>query len=128
VEEKRNIKWNGDMKGSLIWNKTNQILSLIQNHAFWEICGGHNALLRIDSWQKMPPLIKQHQMNNLHSKNNEEIPKHVVEIWKISDTPTLWKEWKATHANFNILVTTNLKLWNDVADIELIRLSRVVML
>ena len=116
------------MQGSLIWNKTNQILSLIQNHAFWEICGGHNALLRIDSWQKMPPLIKQHQMNNLHSNTNEEIPKHVVEIWKISDTPTLWKEWKATHGDFNILVTTNLRPWNDVADIEIIRLSRVVML
>jgi hypothetical protein len=52
----QHIRWNDALDGSLIWNDAQRNKLLIQQHAFWEIREGRNALFWTDSWKQMPTL------------------------------------------------------------------------
>jgi hypothetical protein len=67
IEEANLIRWNDQIKGSSIWNAAWQNQSLIQEHAFWELRSGQNALFWSDSWQQMPPLRQNDSLQNIQT-------------------------------------------------------------
>jgi hypothetical protein len=90
------IRMQEKIQGSNIWNVAWTNRPLIQEHAFWEVHNGHNALFWMDSWKKIQTLQLE---ENLQSYENHIQDLTTLKVEDLcTDTPikSPWRRWKST--------------------------------
>lgn len=87
------IRMQDTPNGSPIWNHAQGNRSIIQNHCFWEIRNGTQALFWEDAWQQTPKLESPILTPLLHAHQSEG-HNRVNHYWNpVSEDPD-WREWK----------------------------------
>jgi hypothetical protein len=109
IPEKELIRWSGQSPGSLIWNAARNNRGLITDHSFWELQSGSSALFWSDSWQQLPALNTDLNLNAFIPFTTEVGLIKVKDYW-IPDGPReIWRIWKKSHEDLNIPTDLNLQ-------------------
>jgi len=77
------IRMSGNIRGSHIWNKAWDNRSIVQQHSFWEIKEGDQALFLEEKWQQEPVLLKD-DFSNLKQGTYSQRLNKVRDFWDIS--------------------------------------------
>jgi hypothetical protein len=75
---------------------------LIQEHAFWEVRNGHNALFWTDSWQKMPPLQLEENLKFYENHIQDLTTLKVEDLWTNTLNNSPRRSWKSTHRELQV--------------------------
>jgi exonuclease III len=87
------IRWNGDAKGSLIWNAAKQNRQLVMQHSFWEIGNGQTALFWQDSWQQWPALNAEDWSKDMCAQATGAGLTKVADYWQNNHGEGTWRCW-----------------------------------
>ena len=77
----------GNIKGSHIWNKAWDKRSIVQQHSFWEIRDGEQALFWEGKWQQEPVLLKKDFISLKQETDSQALIK-VKDLWNIPQART----------------------------------------
>eukprot|EP00253_Pinus_taeda_P013888 PITA_13888 len=86
--------------GSPIWNHAQANRSIIQDHSFWEIRNGTQALFWEDAWQQSPKL-ESPTLQPLKLAYQTEGHSRVNHYWNSSSEDPEWREWKVFNPDQN---------------------------
>jgi hypothetical protein len=82
IDEQEILRQNNLPDGSFIWNHTKAHSDLIHHNNFWEIKDGKHANFLEDTWQQMPPLIKEPCYQLLNHEFSEVGWTKVYRFWQ----------------------------------------------
>eukprot|EP00253_Pinus_taeda_P021341 PITA_21341 len=85
---------------SPIWNHAQANRSIFQDHSFWEIRNGTQALFWEDAWQQSPKLDTP-TLQPLKQLNQNEGHFRVNHYWNPSSEDSEWREWKVFNPAHN---------------------------
>eukprot|EP00253_Pinus_taeda_P017898 PITA_17898 len=88
------IRMQESPNGSPIWNHAQANRSIIQDHRFWEIRNGTQALFWEDAWQQSLKL-ESPTLQPLKLAYQTEGHNRVNHYWNSSSEDLEWREWKA---------------------------------
>eukprot|EP00253_Pinus_taeda_P008568 PITA_08568 len=86
--------------GSPIWNHAQANRSIIQDHSFWEIRNGTQALFWEDAWQQSPT-IESPTLQPLKLAYQTEGHSRVNHYWNSHSEDPEWREWKVFNPDQN---------------------------
>jgi hypothetical protein len=111
------------IQGSNIWNAAWKNRPLIQEHAFWEIRNGQNALFWTDSWQQMPPLQLEENLQSYENHIQDLATLKVADLWTDTPSSSPWRRWKSTHQELQVAMDCDLQHWKQATTQRRIRKS-----
>eukprot|EP00253_Pinus_taeda_P011270 PITA_11270 len=86
--------------GSPIWNHAQANRSIVEDHSFWEIRNGTQALFWEDAWQQSPKL-ESPTLQPLKLSYQTEGHSRVNHYWNSSSEDPEWREWKVFNPDHN---------------------------
>jgi hypothetical protein len=86
---------------------------LIQEHAFWEIRNGQNALFWTDSWQQLPPLQLEENLQSYENHIQDLATLKVADMWTNIPNNSPWRSWKSTHQELQVAMDCDLQHWKQ---------------
>lgn len=116
------IRMQDAPNGSPIWNHAKNNRSIVQEHSFWEIRNGTQALFWEDAWQQSPKLDTP-QLLPLKQNNQNEGKFRVNQYWNpISEDPD-WREWTIFNSSNNENIQESIQALNQQILKRKIRIS-----
>eukprot|EP00253_Pinus_taeda_P022901 PITA_22901 len=94
------IRMQETPNGSPIWNHAQANRSIVQDHSFWEIRNGTQALFWEDAWQQSPKLDTP-ILQPLKLINQTEGHFRVNQYWNPSSEDSEWRDWKVFNPAHN---------------------------
>jgi exonuclease III len=107
------IRFNEQTSGSNIWNTAWRNRPLVQQHAFWEVRSGEDALFWKDSWQQLPPLEDMESLNPYKLRLQQNISNKVKDFWIPTQEGQPWRQWKTNLIDLQFRENIDLKPWQE---------------